>query len=191
MSYKLIFCEVEGCYSDPEDCCDATVNFRELTLASLVNLTTNYHLREDLLALLKGLLESGDERVAQVLQEAGLVNVEKIKSREDKLVVSKQYWVVSKERYGCSSPIDIDNIPRHLIHDLASDKTQVVQVITKPSMKKLLSPEQKEIYDREVKRLKAQKEKNAAVAKKRKETKKQKELEKAKKLLEDAGELGK
>ena len=186
MSYQLMLCEVESCDNYGE--CDATAKFSEVNLADLADLSTNYHLREDLISLLKALLESGDERVAQTIQEAGLVDVEKVKSREDKLVLSKQYWVLSKERYGYSSTVDIDNLPNHVVNNLADDKSQLVQVVTKPSMKKLLSPEKKKIYDREAKRLKAQKDKNAAAAKKRKETKKRKAIEKAKKLLEDAGE---
>lgn len=186
MSYKLILCEAAGCDSDPY----AEVSFREVTLADLANLDSNHVLREDLISLLQQLLASDDDRIALTIRETGLVNVEKIKSLEDKLVVGKQYWVVSKEVYGTPYPIDIGHMPNHLLCDLASDKVQLVQTIIKPSMKKLLSPEGKRIYDREVKRLKALKEKNAAAAKKSKATKKRRELEKAKKLLEDAGELG-
>jgi hypothetical protein len=191
MSYKLILCEAAGCDSDPYDGCDAEVSFREVTLVDLANLDSNHVLREDLISLLQALLNSDDERVALTIRETGLVNVEKIKSRDDKLIVSKQYWVISKDTYGQFRAVDIDHLPNHVVNDLADDKVQLVQAITKPSMKKLLSPEGKKIYDREVKRLKALKAKNATAAKKRKATKKRKELERAKKLLEDAGEFDK
>jgi len=188
MSYKIILCEVEGCYGDPYDGCDAEVNFRNIALADLANLNSNLVLREDLILLLQQLLASDDERVALTVQEAGLVNVEKIKSREDKLAVSKQYWVISKNTYGQFRAVNIDNLPNNVVHDLADDKVHLVQTVTKPSMKKLLSSDQKKIYDREVKRLTAKKKKDAAAAKKRKATKERKAIERAKKLLEDAGE---
>ena len=78
---------------------------------------------------------------------------------------------------------DIDNMSSNLIHLLASGDTKVGQVISKASLKKLMTAEQRKMYDKEKKRLKDVVDKRAATRQKRAEIVNKKQLERARKVF--------
>ncbi len=186
MSYKLLLIETEEYYEYDGNCCDPGIEIRDLTLGELAK-SNNYELKAELQNIVLQVLEDDDEGLRDVLRRKGWVNIKEIEDREQKLKAAKQYYMITdRQRFVA---IDLINVPEYVVRQLAQEKVQVVQAITKPSLKKCLSAKQRKIYEHELARLKTAKEKKAATADDRRKKKAAKELEKARKVLEKAGEL--
>ena len=189
MSYKLILVQADddcGCYG--ECSCDPTLSVKDITLGGLAQ-TANYALKQDLVNFLTSLVKSGDEQAIQALKNLGWVNLTSVKDREERLVAGKKFYYCDKTNsYSRMVEFDLDTMTKHRVSDLARSGVVIAQEVTKTSLKRLMTKEQRAAYDKEVKRLNADKKRKAEAAAKKKEAKKAKEIEKAKKLLEEAGE---
>jgi hypothetical protein len=130
-----------------------------------------------------------NEHVLKALDQLGIRNIEKIEDEEKKATVEKRFFVHDAER-GFSSlrEIDFDKLSRYDGERLASDKTMILQSITKPSLKRL-APGVYDAMNKAKKRSAAAAEAKRAKAAERAEKKRQKEIDEARKLLEAAGEL--
>lgn len=183
----LILVEATGNGCDDYCDTDCSISVGEVTLGELAD-SDNHDLKMALISALKELLEKGDDLMIGALKNAGWIDRAQAESREEKLVLGKKFVKFNKGMYGQIAEFDLDHIQDQYVWDLAQDDVGVAQIITKASLKKLLSASQREVYEREAKRIRADKEKRVAAAKKRQETKKAKEIEKARKILEEAGE---
>jgi len=186
MSYKLILVQAEDdCRCYDECSCEPTLTIQDISLGGLAQ-TANYALKQDLVNVLVSMVKNGDREAIQALKNLGWVNLTSIEDREKRLVAGKKFFYCDKDNsYGRMVEFDLDTMDAGC---LAKEGIRIAQEVTKTSLKKLMTKEQRAAYDKEVKRLGAEKKRRAEAAKKRKETKKAKEIEKAKKLLEEAGE---
>jgi len=184
MSYKLMLVQSErdcNCYDACD--CDLDITIQEVAFAEAA---ARYEFKRELVDLLSSLIEKKDDDIIQLLKNLGWANIQQVKDREEKLAMGKKFWHVRDGKFHSVQGFDIDNISDYQVRELAEEKTNIAQVVTKSSLKKLLSASQKKVYERESKRLKDIKDKKAAAAKKRKAAKAAKELEKARKLIEEA-----
>tara|TARA_Y100000034_G_scaffold127990_1_gene181834 strand:+ start:1756 stop:2340 length:585 start_codon:yes stop_codon:yes gene_type:complete len=193
MSYKLILVQTEqyGCECYDGCDCDPNLEMRDLTLGELAK-TTDWQLKNDVKQLVMSVLESDDEELGQLLRQKGWVNIKEIEDKEQKLKAAKQYYMVEDRRSAYSqrlTPIDLNNLSQHIVRRLPDEKVQVVQAVTKTSLKKTLTDAQRKIYNAESARMKKEKEKRAKTAQARKDKKAAREVAKARKVLEEAGEL--
>lgn len=188
--FKLILVETDSCDCDDygQGCCESEITTREITLGELAD-TKQDELKQGLVAALTRLLEAKDKQTIDALKQAGWVNKDGIKDRVEKLEAGKKF-IYSDARYGYRgiSEFDLDSMSHGTAMSLAEEKVQVYQQVTKTSLKKLMTSENRKSYESESKRLRAEKEKKAVSAKKRRETLKAKKIAAAKKLLEEAGE---
>jgi len=188
MSYKLILVQSERdcyCYGDCE--CEPNLTVQDTTLGSLAQ-TKSYSLKRDLIFALTQMVKSGDREAIQALKNLGWVNLTSVKDREERLVAGKKYFFCDKNSYSKMTEFDLDTMEDWKILDLAKENVRIAREVTKTSLKKLMTKEQRAIYDKEVKRLRADSKRRAEAAKKRRDAKKKKDIEKAKKLLEEANE---
>ena len=190
MSRKLILVSTEEHYCEGADdygSYDPEVTVQEV---SLVDLIGNYETQGEVAALIRKAIEEKNEFVLNLLASLGWVDKKAIQDREEKLVAGKKFYYIDRRRnsWGSPSEVDVTRMRENTIRALADENVQIVQAMTKPSLKKLFTAKQKKVYDAEVARLKREKAKRAEAAKKRAEKKKAKEIEKAKKILEQAGE---
>lgn len=130
-----------------------------------------------------------NEHVLKALDQLGIRNIEKIEDEEQKATAEKRFFVHDADR-GFSSlrEIDFDKLSRYDGERLASDKTMILQSITKPSLKRL-APSVYDAMNKAKKRTAAAAEAKKAKAAEKAEKKRQKEIDDARRLLESAGEL--
>jgi hypothetical protein len=191
MTYKLILVQAEDdyCECDGYDgcCCDPVLSVKEIGLGTLVQ-TANYALKQDIINVLMSLVKNGDKEAIAALKSLGWVSLASIEDREKRLVAGKKFYWCEKGNYARMYEFDLESALPYSMKDVAKSNVAIAQEITKTSLKKMMSKEQRAAYDKEVKRLNAEKKKKAEAAAKRKEAKRKKEIEKAKKLLEEEGE---
>jgi len=185
MAYKLILVQSDESYDDD----------LEVGEISVSDLADSDELKHDFIVMLRELLEKGDEDFLTALNNAGWVNRKSIKNREEKLVAAKKFFYSDADQmYGLANSriqvrsINLDDMDG-CVSTLADGRVQILQSITKSSLKKLMTPQQKKIYDAALKRAKNKKAKRAASLKKKQEASKAKEIAQAKKILKKAGEL--
>jgi hypothetical protein len=175
MSYKILVIKTDSCdeYDEPE------IHIQELNAVDLAN-SQDFSLREAAVSLALKLFESQDEYFLRLLHQRGWINIKNIKERAEKLEAEKKYWI---QQEGRLYPIDFENIPIHTVCLLADDNIQVLQSISKPSLKKIFNQSQRKAYDSEVVKIKNNKLAKVLNTKLRAEKKRKREIEKAKKLL--------
>lgn len=187
--YKLILCQTEpGWEEGDQDTLEVTSG---LTVSELADHATEreWELKEDLYRFFARLLDKSDGRVLQELKQRGWANIAEMKDEDEKLVATKQYFVAQQIGSGYQLyPFDPKHPHSGCLSSLAIG-AELVQVISKPSMKKVLPKDALKQYNEDTDRVNKDLEKRRAAAVKRKALKKKRELAKARKVLEDAGEL--
>jgi len=187
MSYKLILVQSDrDCYCYDDCDCDPNLTVQDISVSSLAQ-TKSYSLKQDLVNALIQMVKSGDREAIQALKNLGWVNLTSVKDREERLVAGKKCFFCDKNSYSMTE-FDLDTMEDWKILDLAKENVRIAREVTKTSLKKLMTKEQRAVYDKEVKRLRADSKRRAEAVKKRRDAKKKKDIEKAKKLLEEANE---
>lgn len=187
---KLILVEaVENTY----DCYECGGGYSEPHITQLDSLTQMVERLATAIAQDHGAMQAllKNEYMRKKLDELGFRDVERIKEIEEKATAQKRFYICEPLSRGYGQTIrevDIDNLTRSDAERLASEKTVLLQSISKPSLRKINSGAHRQMTNakkRNEASAKARKEKAA----KRAETKKQKEIEAAKKLLQEEGQL--
>lgn len=189
MAYKLILVKTEQdyCKCDGYDCC-CEVNTQEVSVADLA---TDPLLQNELRYALMQFLEQDDETLVNLMKQKGWINLKDVKDREEKIAAAKQYWWLQLNgradyNYATYQHFDPSRMTDRTAAQLASDQSQVVQAISKVSLKKLMNAKQKKAYEQARIREKAAKAKKAETANKRRETIQKNKVAKARKVLAEA-----
>ena len=191
MSYKLILAQIEPPWEEGDE---GSLRMTDCSISELWDLSAKYEtdLRAEIFSLVIRAIQSNDERIRYMLQQQGWVNMREMEDRDKKLVAQKKFFLLVPARsiqntgFMQAYPIDPSHLTRSTAGQLAQG-SEVVQLISKASLKELMTKESLEVYNRQNKSFKEQEDKRREAAKKRAETKKQKEIEKARKILEQAG----
>ena len=191
MSYKLILVKSEPGWEDGDDSTMHVAPIESISELWQHADQREWQLRQDMLNLLRHVLRLDDQDVRDVVAGAGFVNTNEVEDREKKLALEKKFFLLSPiPGTGLAGPcrrIDPSHITRNEAANLAQGG-DVVQAVSKNTLKSLMSPEALKTYNQALKRYKEMQAKRKAAIEKRREAKKQKEIEKARKVLEAAGE---
>lgn len=171
MAYKLILVKTEQDYCKCYDCC-CEVNTQEVSVADLA---TDPLLQNELRYALMQFLEQDDETLVNLMKQKGWINLKwlQLNGRADYNYATYQHF-------------DPSRMTDRTAAQLASDQSQVVQAISKVSLKKLMNAKQKKAYEQARIREKAAKAKKAETANKRRETIQKNKVAKARKVLAEA-----
>ena len=185
MSHKLILVEATHHHHDScDECCEPDLESRDVSLSELSR-SQNWEIQQEITFLLREMLTNPTDVTLRMLKLAGWVNIKDAKAQED-LVALKEY-ILLKEQGRLSGFYAMEAIdPSHITTSQANwmaNGSRVVQVISKPSLKKLMDEKSLKVYNAASDRIKQEEEKRKQAKATKEEKRKLKEIEKARKLL--------
>lgn len=194
MGYNKIYLEIEA-ESDEDSYYGSDVNltYKQVSLSDIAN---NYPSELNRCGFHKIEVTNGGtftKATEAILKQHGWIHKETAKTREDKKLVSEEYYMLDMDSYK-NKPyiynpsievVDLDNLSEKQISNLASGKYKIAQIVTNKSV--LPDSVYKKVQDKK-KKNQEEAAKRAATKKKKEQSKKQKEIEAAKKLLQENGE---
>ena len=186
MSYKLFLLttEKEHCDCQEECYCEPRIDMQEVSLSDLAQ---RYETIEEIRWLVHNGIEKKNAVILQVLEQLGWKNKKACEDRDEKVVLSKEYWYVDDSRTWNHQlmPIDLTNLTDAQVSQLAQDSVHIVQTVSKNSLKELMTDEQKVAYKKAQDKIKKEKQQRDETKRKKQEAKEAKELERARKIIEE------
>lgn len=183
MTYKLILVEATHRNHDCDGYCEPDIDSQEVSLYQLAQ-SQNWEIQREIISLLEKVLVHPDENALRILKAAGWVNIKDAQFQEENLVSLKEYLLLRQTSGSLVMPEYLD--PSHINIGQANQLargSQVVQVISKPSLKKLMDEKSLKTYNAASASIKKEAEKRKQANAAKEEKRRLKEIEKARKLL--------